>query len=100
VLDRGYANFHEKALFVKPTWRPCRGRTQRATRSGRSEQKRRLKASGVVRSLLSSITSPLSGSMRHTGRRSSFVAEIKTGCNLWLLFATITHGPILLPGPL
>jgi hypothetical protein len=26
VLDRGYAaNFYEKALFVKPTWRPLRG---------------------------------------------------------------------------
>jgi hypothetical protein len=22
-------NFYEKALFVKPTWRLCRGRTQR-----------------------------------------------------------------------
>jgi hypothetical protein len=21
MLDRGYANFYEKALFVKPTWR-------------------------------------------------------------------------------
>jgi hypothetical protein len=21
MRDRGYANFHEKALFVKPTWR-------------------------------------------------------------------------------
>jgi hypothetical protein len=25
------ANFHEKALFVKPTWRLCRGRTQRSS---------------------------------------------------------------------
>jgi|SRR5688500_7277704 hypothetical protein len=25
---RGYANFHEKALFVKPTWRPPCGRAQ------------------------------------------------------------------------
>ena len=22
ALDRGYADFYEKALFVKPTWRP------------------------------------------------------------------------------
>src|SRR5215211_2184967 len=30
-----------------------------------------------------------------------FVAQIQAGCNLWLLFATITHGPILLSfGPL
>src|SRR5215208_6575470 len=36
-----------------------------ATHSGRSEQKRCLRASGVVRSLPSSITSPLSVSSRH-----------------------------------
>ena len=29
VLDRGYADFYEKALFVKPTWRLYRGRAQR-----------------------------------------------------------------------
>ena len=29
-MDRGYADFHEKALFVKPTWRPLSvGRAQR-----------------------------------------------------------------------
>ncbi len=29
VLDRGYADFYEKAFFVKPTWRLRRGRIQR-----------------------------------------------------------------------
>jgi hypothetical protein len=24
-LDQGYADFYEKAIFVKPTWRPVRG---------------------------------------------------------------------------
>jgi len=36
-----------------------------AMRIGRSEKKRRLKDPGLVRSLPSSITSPLSESMRH-----------------------------------
>jgi hypothetical protein len=64
-----------------------------------SEQKRRLKASGVVRSLPSSITSPLSVSTLGTGR-SICRRGLKSGCNLWLLAATIHSGLILLPGPL
>src|SRR5215204_4521036 len=62
-----------------------------ATRSGRSEAKRRLRASGLVRSLPSSITSPLCVS----------VAEVQSGCHRWLFAANIHGGPILLSiGPL
>src|SRR3954451_7868786 len=28
-----------------------------------------------------------------------FVAEVQSGCHLWMLFATIHSGPILLSGP-
>src|SRR5215207_2375159 len=48
-----------------------------AMRSGRSEQKRRLKASGLVRSLPSSITSPLCWSMRHRGRSTCRPSPIR-----------------------
>ena len=64
---------------------------------GRSEAKRLLKASGVVRSLPSSITSPLSDV--DEAQVGVFVAEVQSGCHLRLFFATIIHGPILLPGP-
>jgi hypothetical protein len=33
-------------------------------------------------------------------RQSATVARVQTCCHLWLLLATITHGPILLSGPL
>jgi hypothetical protein len=61
-----------------------------AMRSSCSEAKRRKKASGVVRSLPSSITSPLTVSMRQ--RWELFVAEIHSGCYLRLLFATTMVG--------
>src|SRR5215213_10092174 len=71
---------------------------------GCSEAKRLLKASGVVRSLPSSTTSPLPVPHRHRERRGGgggqvgvFVAEIQSGCHQWLHFATIHCGPILLP---
>src|SRR5687768_1338880 len=64
-----------------------------------SEPKRRLKVWGLVRSLPSSITSPLSVCVDEA-EIAVLVAEIQPGCNLWLLPATITHGPILLPGPI
>src|SRR5215212_12192057 len=48
-------------LLTHGEWVPA----SMAIRRGSSEEKRRLKASGVVRSLPSSMTSPLSESMRH-----------------------------------
>jgi hypothetical protein len=48
-------------LLAQGEWVPA----SMAMRIGRSEQKRRSKASGLVLSLLSSITSPLWVSMRH-----------------------------------
>src|SRR5215210_7393241 len=48
-------------LLAHGQWVPA----SMAIRRGSSEEKRRLKASGVVRSLPSSITSPLCESMRH-----------------------------------
>src|SRR5215208_201109 len=48
-----------------------------AMRMGCSEVKRRLKASGVVRSLPSSITSPLSESRRQRGRSSCRLCPIR-----------------------
>jgi hypothetical protein len=48
------------ALLTQGEWVPA----SMAMRIGRSEAKRRLKVSGVVRSLPSSITSPLWVSMR------------------------------------
>jgi hypothetical protein len=50
-----------KSLLTQGEWVPV----SKAMRSGRSEAKRRLMASRVVRSLPSSITSPFSVSRRH-----------------------------------
>jgi hypothetical protein len=50
-----------KTLLTHGEWVPA----SIAMRKGCSEEKRRLKASGLVRSLPSSATSPLCWSMRH-----------------------------------
>jgi hypothetical protein len=84
------ANFYEKALFVKVDGATALGLTQlllcpsrvgtrasMAIRSGSSEAKRRLKASGLVGSLPSSMTSPLSVSMRHRGRSTCLLCPIR-----------------------
>ena len=49
----------------------------------------------MVRSLPSSITSPLC--CVDEAQVGVLVAEIQSGCHLWLVFATIHGGPILLP---
>src|SRR5215210_7270609 len=83
-------------LLIQGEWVPA----SMAMRSERSEENRRLRASGVVRSLPSSITSPFSVCVDET-EVGVLVAEIQSGCHLLLPFANITHGPILLSfGPL
>src|SRR5215212_2970369 len=66
---------------------------------GRSEAKRRLKASlGLYaeQTLLNNLTA-----LRFDEAQIAvLVAEIHSGRHLWSFFATITHGPILLSGPL
>jgi hypothetical protein len=66
-----------------------------AIRSGCSEAKCRLRASGLVRSLPSSSTSALCWSMRHSGRSSCRRGPIQLSSQ-WFVFATIHGGPILL----
>ena len=88
------ATLLSSTLLTHGEWVPA----SMAMRRGSSEAKRRLKASGVVRSLPSSITSPLS--LVDEAQVGVLVAEIQPGCHLWLHFATIHCGPILLSGPL
>jgi hypothetical protein len=40
----------------------------------------------------------LTASLVDEAQVAVFVAEVQSGCHLWLLFATIHCGPILLPG--
>jgi hypothetical protein len=83
-------------LFLRANDSPREGEwvpTSMATLREYSESKRCLRASGVLRSLPSSMTSPL---CRHRSGTDGciFVTEIQPGCNLWLLPATIRHGPL------
>jgi hypothetical protein len=57
-----------------------------AIHMGCSETKRRLRVSGVVRSLLSSITSPLPVSMRQRGRSSCRLCPILLSCLVVLCY--------------
>src|SRR5215217_5218320 len=64
-----------------------------AMRMGRSEAKRRLKVSGLVRSLPSHYRATCCVDEAQVG---VFVAYVQSGCHLRLLFATIHGWPILL----
>src|SRR5215213_8163451 len=66
-----------------------------AMRSEGSETKRRLRASGVVRSLPSSTTSPLCVSMRHRGRSTCRLCPIRLSPSVVLCYHP--RWPILLP---
>src|SRR5918994_4089566 len=65
---------------------------------GRSEAKRRLKASGAGRQ--PTLLDDLAAVRLDEAQVGILVAEVKSCCLLWLLFATIHGGPILLSGPL
>src|ERR687897_567224 len=80
-------------LLAQGEWVPA----SMATRSEGSEAKRRLRASGVVLSLPSSITSPLSVSIRHRGRSTCLRDPIRLSPSVALCYHPFL-GPILLPG--
>jgi hypothetical protein len=65
-----------KSRLTHGEWVPA----SMAMRMGCSEAKRRLKASGLVRSLPSSISSPLCWSMRHRGRSICRRGPIRLSC--------------------
>src|ERR671913_506775 len=71
-----------------------------AMRKGCSDAKRRLKASGVVRSLPSSITSPLCESMRHRGRSTCRLCPIRLSCLVGLCYHHSWADLLLSFGPL
>jgi hypothetical protein len=80
---------------MSSSWELTKRLNCEAIRMGRSETKRGLRASGVVRSLPSSITSPLP--CRGGRGVGVYVAEVQSGSHLRLFAATIHSGPILLP---
>src|SRR5918995_7381608 len=65
-----------RTLLAQGEWVPA----SMAMRMGCSEAKRRLKVSGLVRSLPSSIISPLSVSMRHRDRSTCLLCPIRLSC--------------------
>src|SRR5215213_7998421 len=71
-----------------------------AMRMGCSEAKRRLKVSGLVRSLPSSIISPLSVSMRHRGRSTCLRGPIRLSCVDALCYHPLRADPPFHIGPL
>src|SRR5829696_6034160 len=72
-----------KSRLTQGEWVPA----SMAIRIGASsEAKRRLKASGVVRSLPSSITSPLCWSMRHKGRSICRLCPIRLSPSVALCY--------------